>query len=101
MYRPPVFHQLARFASVAPFIDELGRCEVLDVGSGSEGVAGWIQPDCTVTAIDRSFDGEGAMPGPRGGASRTVIGDARRLPFGDGEFDVVLALDVLEHIQPD
>jgi SAM-dependent methyltransferase len=96
-----MLHQLARFASVAPLIDELGGGEVLDVGSGSEGVAGWIGPRWTVTAVDRSFEDAGAMPGPGRAAARTVVGDARRLPFPDQAFDVVLALDVLEHIEPD
>jgi hypothetical protein len=95
-----MLHQLARYAAVAPLIDELGGGELLDVGSGSEGVAGWIGPGWAVTAVDRSFDDIGAMPGPRPAETRTVVGDARRLPFADGAFDVVLALDVLEHIEP-
>jgi SAM-dependent methyltransferase len=95
-----VLHQLARYAAVAPLIDELGGGELLDVGSGSEGVAGWISAAWTVTALDRSFDTPGAMPGPRAAAARLVVGDARRLPFEDRAFDVVLALDVLEHLEP-
>jgi SAM-dependent methyltransferase len=96
-----MLNHLARFSSVAPLIDELGGGEVLDVGSGSEGVAGWISPAWTVTAVDRSFDDHGAMPGPRSAPVRQVTADARELPFADGSFDVVLALDVLEHIEPD
>jgi SAM-dependent methyltransferase len=36
-----------------------------------------------------------------GGSLRTVCADARRLPFDDGEFDVVIAAEVLEHIRDD
>jgi SAM-dependent methyltransferase len=36
-----------------------------------------------------------------GGSLRTVIADARRLPFEDAEFDVVIAAEVLEHIHED
>jgi SAM-dependent methyltransferase len=36
-----------------------------------------------------------------GGSLRTVCADARCLPFGDGEFDVVIAAEVLEHIHED
>jgi SAM-dependent methyltransferase len=95
-----MLHQVARFASVVPLIEAAGPGEVLDVGSGSEGVAGWLGPEWRVTALDRSFAVAGAMRGPSGGAARTVVGDARKLPFADDSFDVVLALDVLEHIRP-
>jgi SAM-dependent methyltransferase len=36
-----------------------------------------------------------------GGGLRTVAADARRLPFADREFDVVIAAEVLEHITED
>lgn len=96
-----MLHQLARFSAIAPLVDELGGGHALDVGSGSEGVAGWLRGDWTVTAVDRSFAPIGAMRGPRGErAVRTIVGDARDLPFADGSFDVVLALDLMEHIEP-
>lgn len=37
----------------------------------------------------------------QGGRLRTVPADARRLPFRDGHFDVVIAAEVLEHIEQD
>jgi SAM-dependent methyltransferase len=96
-----MLHQLARFTAIAPLIDELGGGRALDVGSGSEGVASWLRGDWAVTAVDRSFAPIGAMRGPRADRPvHTVVGDARELPFADGEFDVVLALDVMEHIEP-
>jgi SAM-dependent methyltransferase len=36
-----------------------------------------------------------------GGSLRTVCADARHLPFDDGGFDVVIAAEVLEHIDED
>lgn len=36
-----------------------------------------------------------------GGCLDTVVADARRLPFDDAEFDVVIAAEVLEHIDDD
>jgi SAM-dependent methyltransferase len=38
---------------------------------------------------------------PLGGHLRAVRADARHLPFTDGEFDVVIAAEVLEHIDDD
>ncbi len=38
---------------------------------------------------------------PSGGSLRTVRADARQLPFADGEFEVVIAAEVLEHIHED
>ena len=95
-----MLHQLARFSAIAPLVEEAGPGELLDVGSGSEGVAGWIGPQWRVTAVDESFDYIGAMSGPAGAPRRAVVADARALPFPDRSFDVVLALDVLEHIPP-
>ena len=95
-----MLHQLARFTVVAPLIRELGPGDVLDVGSGSRGVAGWLGPEWRVTAVDRAFNDDGALSGPLEANVQTVLGDARGLPFPDRAFDAVLALDVLEHIPP-
>jgi SAM-dependent methyltransferase len=95
-----VLHQLARFRSVVPYLEELGGGTVLDVGSGSEGVASWLDSRFAVTAVDTSFEDIGAMRGPEATSARRVVGDIRELPFGDREFDAVFALDVLEHVEP-
>ena len=96
-----MLHQLARYSAIAPLVEEAGRGSVLDVGSGSEGIAGWLGAGWMVTALDSSFEYIGAMSGPGGAPGRRVVGDARALPFGDREFDVVLALDVLDHVPAD
>jgi SAM-dependent methyltransferase len=97
-----MLHQIVRYSAVVPFIEELGGGTVLDVGSGNEGVASWLGPNWSTTAIDRSFDVPGGMRGPYDrGPARMLEGDARALPFADREFDVVLALDVMEHIGPE
>lgn len=95
-----VLSQVIRYVSVLHPIEELGGGALLDVGGGDDGVAGWLGDEWAVTAVDVSFAPAGAQRGPRGGAARLVQGDARRLPFDDGAFDAVLALDVLEHIPP-
>ena len=96
----PQINQLTRLAPLLPMIRETGGRDLLDAGSGSRGVAPWL-PDWHVTALDSHFDDYGASDGPRAGiAQRAVVGDIRDIPFADGEFDVVLALDVMEHRAP-
>jgi SAM-dependent methyltransferase len=86
---------------------------VLDVGSGNGRHAfEALRRGAEVTATD--LDGgaladvdrmAGAMTlageVAAGGCLRTVVADARHLPFGDAAFDVVIAAEVLEHIPDD
>lgn len=96
----PQLNQLTRLAPVLRLVGEVEGRELLDAGSGSRGIAPWL-PGWSVTAIDSSFDDYGAASGPRRTAARPVVGDIRAMPFEDGAFDVVLALDVLEHVPPE
>jgi hypothetical protein len=98
--RHRMLHQLARFVSVTPLIEEIAPGTLLEVGSGGEGIAGWLGEGWSVTALDNSFDDSGAMAGPGRPPDRQIVGDARELPFADRAVDVVLALDALEHIPP-
>jgi ubiquinone/menaquinone biosynthesis C-methylase UbiE len=93
-----VLSQVVRYVSILGPVEELGGGALLDVGGGDDGIAGWLSDAWAVTAVDVSFAPAGALRGPRGGRARLVRGDAHRLPFDDGAFDAVLALDVLEHI---
>ena len=97
-----MLNQLVRYAPVADLVRELGEGSLLDVGSGSVGIARWLGPEWRVTAIDRTFDDYGTATGPATlpGTVEHVQADARELPFGDRSFDVVLSLDMLEHIDP-
>lgn len=82
-------------ASAAP-----GRT-LLDVGSGSVGIAPWLDPAWEVTAIDRDFNDYGSATGPaKDGLAERVRGDVLALPFADASFDVCVALDILEHLRP-
>lgn len=90
--------QLVRLAPVLALVREVGGGRLLDVGSGALGVADFLDGAWEVTALDRSFDDYGAWEGPPRTRARRVQGDARALPFGDASFDVVVAVDVLEHV---
>jgi hypothetical protein len=81
-------------------IRSLGSGTLLDVGSGSVGVSRWLHDGWRITAADMSFDDYGAATGPADDGIERVTADARQLPFDDRTFDVVLSLDMLEHVAP-
>lgn len=95
-------NHLVRFGPVLGLIETASRPRggtLLDVGSGSMGISallsGW-----EVTSVDADFADYGA---PTTGASvaNRLIGDVRALPFDDRQFDVVVAIDLLEHVPPE
>jgi hypothetical protein len=93
-------NQLVRFEPVLALARETGGHTLLDVGSGSAGLAPWLGPRWSVTTVDTSYDDYGGACGPLEDAAHRLIADARRLPFPDRSFDVAVAVDVLEHVAP-
>ncbi len=83
-------NQLVRFEPVLALARETGGATLLDVGSGSAGLAPWLGLRWSVTTVDTSYDDYGGASGP--------LADARRLPFPDRSFDVTVAVDLLEHV---
>jgi hypothetical protein len=72
---------------------------MLEVGSGSRGIAAFTSR-FHVTACDVSFDDYGGGDAGRDLGVTRITGSVLALPFADTSFDVVLALDLLEHIAP-
>jgi SAM-dependent methyltransferase len=92
--------QLARTEPVLSLVRERGSGTLLDVGSGALGLADFLDDRWAVTALDVSFGDYGAWSRPPSTRATRVTGDVRDLPFPDGAFDVVVAVDLLEHIAP-
>jgi SAM-dependent methyltransferase len=92
-----MLNQLARYSAVVPIVEQAEGATLLEVGSGSEGIARFAGERWEITVCDRDFTDYGAVEVPDDGLRR-IEGDVTRLPFGDGEFDVVVALDLLEHL---
>jgi SAM-dependent methyltransferase len=97
---PVMLNQLARYSAVVPLAEQAGGETLLEVGSGSEGIARFAEERWRITVCDRDFTDYGAVEVPDDGLRR-VEGDVTELPFRDGEFDVVVALDLLEHLPAD
>jgi 2-polyprenyl-3-methyl-5-hydroxy-6-metoxy-1,4-benzoquinol methylase len=91
---------IARLDAVLDGIDATGQrpASVLEVGAGEGVVSERLHRRYgSVVALDLPDAGLRAewrtRPGPR-----FVHGDARRLPFGDDAFDLVVCVEVLEHM---
>jgi len=91
-----------RFRSrIDGIIRDTAPASMLDVGCG-EGVlteaAAGLLPRARVVGVDLPDPGLRAEWGRRAGPS-FVEGSVYELPFGDGEFELVSALEVLEHLE--
>ncbi|WP_075901977.1 class I SAM-dependent methyltransferase [Actinomadura sp. CNU-125] len=80
-------HVAAKLRAAAP-------SRVLDVGCGEGALNGALpgSPPFRLVGLDASAELLRAHPGP------AVRGDAARLPFGDGTFDAVTAVNMLYHL---
>lgn len=72
--------------------NNLENTRILEVGSGSYGIAPYLHKK--VVGVDMDFSE------PEYELLKQVKGSGDELPFSDGEFDVVILSDVLEHIPP-
>ena len=74
------------------------RSNVLDVGCGDGLAAGkmLVGRECDYTGVDVSENA--VREARRNGLSASLIEDASSLPFEDASFDVVISLEVIEHL---
>jgi SAM-dependent methyltransferase len=73
---------------------------ILEIGGGRSGLTALLYPTAQIVNIDLE-PGYGSAPCNRRPGTRFICGDATRLPFTDGRFDLVTMFDVIEHIPAD
>ena len=93
--------QIDVFERYAYAVNEINKISaenlsILDVGAGGEGIsffAGLLKPKCSFFLFDLQKDGfVGSSKNP------VIIGDGCKLPFRNKAFDVVVSVDMVEHI---
>jgi SAM-dependent methyltransferase len=100
-HAPPAADPLAFERGLSPLAREVGARLprtglVLEIGSGPGHVTTWLRrAGVPVVALDQSRESLERLRQRTDAVA--VVGDARRLPFGDAAFDAVLADGVLHH----
>jgi ubiquinone/menaquinone biosynthesis C-methylase UbiE len=89
--------QLTRYGPVMQMVEATPGRVLLDVGSGSQGVGRYASSRWRITACDLDFSDYGSTDSVAARGER-VQASVLDLPFADQSFDVVVALDLLEHV---
>jgi len=87
-----------RYETVIGLLEERWRTdlEIVEVGAGSAGITEFLRH--RVTGVDTAFERTAERTSPY---LEPVEARAEDLPFPDGRFDVVLSLEMLEHVPAD
>jgi ubiquinone/menaquinone biosynthesis C-methylase UbiE len=73
--------------------------EILDVGCGTGAFISELKNKANISGID--FSEKAVSFCKMRGIENVILGGGEKLPWDDNRFDVVLVLDVLEHIEED
>lgn len=91
--------QLLRYAPALELIRRIAPACILEVGCGSRGIGKFLSRRFVGVDLDfRDYTGQARRPGAW---MLPVRADATRLPFRERLFDVVVLIDVLEHVPPE
>jgi SAM-dependent methyltransferase len=90
-----VLNWLLRYKPVIEMIDDLQATEILDVGSGRHGLTWYANRKVVQTDLDFPTVEDDTT---RVGSAEFVAARAEALPFAANAFDVVIALDLVEHL---
>jgi SAM-dependent methyltransferase len=88
------------FRVLEPFLSTRSVHRVLDAGSGTGFFARTLERDRGWNVYPSDIAWEGLSYGRNLGLGRLSQADLAALPFGDGAFDMVTAIDVLAHFPP-
>jgi len=80
-------------------LGDVDQPRILDVGCGTGATMGFLEQFGEVTGIDVSPLAIECCR--QQGRERLCLADGQSLPFADGSFDLVAALDMLEHLEHD
>ena len=78
----------------------MGQLQILDIGCGTGAMLDDLRPFGDVIGADFSPEALQFCV-TRGAPADLARADVRRLPFADSSFDVVTAMDIIEHIDDD
>ena len=86
------------FRMLEPHLKGRAIASALEAGCGTGYLSQLLQRDRGWPIVPLDFSGDGLRYARELGVRNAVQGDIRCLPFGDGEFDLVLSVDVLAHL---
>lgn len=94
-----MLNQIMRYEPVVALCAAANGTRLLEVGSGARGVSQYLGERWSLTACDLAFDDYGAEGDDiLDTRVERVVASVTDLPFADGAFEVVVGLDLLEHL---
>jgi SAM-dependent methyltransferase len=91
--------QLLRYAPVISLIQRTRPDRILEIGPGSQGLGKFLS--CRFIGVDRDFSDYTGIQGRPNPWMLPVRASGTQLPLASRSFDLVLLLDVLEHLSPE
>lgn len=91
--------RIARYEPVTRLVDDVAGSTLLEVGSGSRGIRPFVGDRWAITSADTDFSDYGARFDIESDRTSQLRASVLDLPLANGAFDVVVAVDLLEHLR--